>query len=39
MSAMAHELFVAAQAAGQGGKSQPALIELWHSLLDARRGV
>jgi 3-hydroxyisobutyrate dehydrogenase-like beta-hydroxyacid dehydrogenase len=39
MSATAHEMFVAAQAAGHGGKSQPALFELWRSLLDARRGV
>ena len=29
MTATAHELFVAGQAAGHGGKSQPALFELW----------
>ena len=33
MTAAAHELFVAGQAAGRGAESQPALIELW-----ARRG-
>jgi 3-hydroxyisobutyrate dehydrogenase-like beta-hydroxyacid dehydrogenase len=29
MSAAAHELYVAGQAAGFGKKSQPALFELW----------
>jgi hypothetical protein len=29
MTAAAHELFVAGQAAGHGKKSQPALFELW----------
>lgn len=29
MTATAHELLVAGQAAGHGGKSQPALFELW----------
>ncbi len=37
MSAMAHEVFVAGQAAGQGSRSQPAVIELWRSLLDPGR--
>jgi 2-hydroxy-3-oxopropionate reductase len=29
MTAAAHEIFVAGQAAGRGGSSQPAIIELW----------
>jgi 3-hydroxyisobutyrate dehydrogenase-like beta-hydroxyacid dehydrogenase len=29
MTAMAHEIFVAGQAAGRGALSQPAIIELW----------
>jgi 2-hydroxy-3-oxopropionate reductase len=29
MTAAAHELFVAGQAAGRGAQSQPALFELW----------
>ena len=29
MTAAAHEIFVAGQAAGHGKKSQPALFELW----------
>jgi 2-hydroxy-3-oxopropionate reductase len=29
MTAAAHEIFVAGQAAGRGGASQPAIVELW----------
>jgi 2-hydroxy-3-oxopropionate reductase len=29
MTAAAHEIFVAAQAAGRGAESQPAIFELW----------
>jgi 3-hydroxyisobutyrate dehydrogenase-like beta-hydroxyacid dehydrogenase len=29
MTAMAHEVFVAGQAAGKGGNAQPAIVELW----------
>lgn len=31
MSALAHELFVAGQAAGRGAQSQPSIIELWRA--------
>jgi 2-hydroxy-3-oxopropionate reductase len=31
MTAMAHEIFVAGQAAGRGRSAQPAIIELWRS--------
>jgi hypothetical protein len=31
MTAAAHEIFVAGQAAGYGKKSQPAIFELWGS--------
>jgi 2-hydroxy-3-oxopropionate reductase len=31
MSALAHEVFVAGQAAGRGAQSQPSLIELWRA--------
>ncbi len=32
MTAAAHEIFVAGQAAGMGARSQPALIEMWRDL-------
>lgn len=32
MTATAHEIFVAGQAAGKGLNSQPAIIEMWHDL-------
>lgn len=32
MTAMAHEVFVAGQAAGRGAESQPALVELWRRI-------
>jgi len=32
LTAAAHEVFVAGQAAGRGRESQPAIIELWHGL-------
>ncbi|HET6484908.1 MAG TPA: NAD(P)-binding domain-containing protein [Spirochaetia bacterium] len=35
MSALAHEIFVAGQAAGSGRRSQPALYELWRILGEA----
>ena len=35
MSALAHEIFVAGQAAGNGKRSQPALYELWGILSEA----
>ncbi len=39
MTAAAHEVFVAGQAAGKGGSSQPAIIELWRETRDpAPRG-
>lgn len=33
MTALAHEVFKAARAAGDGGKSQPVVVKLWEQLL------
>ncbi len=39
MTALAHEIYVAGQAAGTGARSQPVLIELWRRLFFSGDGA